>query len=75
MLRSIQYHDKQHVLNSLSDRRATFQQSYIESQRMCVLVGQNSAQDASSHVPTVTQPVLYEFDVFQVVFNYADQMT
>lgn len=35
----------------------------------------DSAQDASSYVSAVTQPVLYEFDVFQVIFNDADQMT
>lgn len=35
----------------------------------------DSAQDASSHVSTVTEPVLYEFDVFQVIFDNADQMT
>ena len=35
----------------------------------------DSAQLASSHVSTVTQPVLYEFDVFQVIFDDADQMT
>ena len=40
---------------------------------MCVCVV-DSAQDASS-VSAVAQPVLYEFDVFQVVFDDADQMT
>lgn len=37
--------------------------------------GADSAQDASSHVSTVAQAVLYEFDVLQVVLNDADQMT
>lgn len=43
---------------------------------MYVCVGTvDSAQEASSHVSTVTQPMLYEFDVFQVIFYDADQMT
>lgn len=35
----------------------------------------DSAQDASSHVPAVTEPVLNEFDVLHVIFDDADQMT
>lgn len=35
----------------------------------------DSAQDASSHVSTVTQAVLYEFNVLQVIFDDTDQMT
>ncbi len=43
---------------------------------MYVCVGKvDSAQDASSHVSAVTQPVLYEFNVLQVIFDDADQMT
>lgn len=41
---------------------------------MCVFKV-DSAQDASSHVSGVTQAMLYEFNVFQVIFDYADQMT
>lgn len=35
----------------------------------------DSAQDASSHVSTVTEPVLYEFNVLQVIFDDTDQVT
>lgn len=49
---------------------------------LCVFVsehvrvgGADSAEDASSHVSTVAQPVLYKFDVFQVIFDDTDQMT
>lgn len=35
----------------------------------------DSAQDASSHVSTVTKPVLYEFNVLQVIFDDTDQVT
>lgn len=37
--------------------------------------GADSAEDASSHVSAVAQPVLYKFDVFQVIFDDTDQMT
>lgn len=36
---------------------------------------ESSAQDASSDVSAVAEAVLDEFDVFQVIFNDADQMT
>lgn len=31
--------------------------------------------ESPPHVPTVAESVLYQFDVFQVVFDDADQMT
>lgn len=42
---------------------------------MCRFGGADSAKDASPHVAAVAQPVLDKFDVFQVVFDDADQMT
>lgn len=60
-----QYHDKNDILPLF--RGLTLRVSYVG--RM------DSAQDASSHVSAVTEPVLYEFDVFQVIFDNADQMT
>lgn len=39
------------------------------------LSGMNSAQDASSQVPAVAEAVLDELDVFQVIFDDADEVT
>lgn len=69
---------KKDMLICLCDRDTPFQEidSENQSQSVYVCVGRvDSAQDASSHVSTVAQPVLYKFDVFQVVFDDADQVT
>lgn len=39
-----------------------------------IFSGMNSAQDASSQVPAVAEAVLDELDVFQVIFDDADEV-
>lgn len=64
------------MLACLGRRNAISEETDSEKGSTDVSVNEvDSAQDASSHVSAVTQAVLYEFYVLQVVFDDTDQMT